>query len=175
MVDLKQEYLKDIEDSDDQSFVSENKDGNTSKRKILPELKRLPKLTLPGYTIYPSMRKINRMSIEQITNVKSFKISNQYGEIEYLEPVCLLDTNLDEIFEIKDGFVDIYKNKLFKPKPGEQFNKKVKITLYNMSVPPSKNSTSYIHDLKQKCSQYHSQFLNYDANTNTFSFILEHL
>lgn len=90
----------------------------------------LPKLTKPGYHTNPDFVIISRMTVDQLKKVENFQISNENGSIQWTEKVDLTRLNLDDIVEINNSMISLYKGHLNKLPPcGQGLNKPFRITM----------------------------------------------
>jgi hypothetical protein len=90
-----------------------------------------PILTNRAYTVTPD---ITAMSIEELKAVSGFSMSNQYGSVEWLEPVDLTNVNLDKVVMIEKCSVEIYPigKCLFDPK-GTKLNHRALLTIHSIA------------------------------------------
>ena len=68
-----------------------------------------PKLDKKGYECFPSISELKNKTCEELKKINNFKIYNNYGEVEFKEPINLLGVNLNDeviieknMFETKD-------------------------------------------------------------------------
>lgn len=106
-------------------------------RENLCPLELLPKLTRPGYKISPSLIEISRMTIEEVKNIPNFFIWNDFGKIQWIGEIDLLEVNLDLDVHIKPECVEVYPEDIYltekkKPELGHKLNKPSYVTLYNI-------------------------------------------
>ena len=80
--------------------------NNKNKNNELVPIELIPKLTKEGYKCIPSILELSRMTKEELKKVEGFKIYNQYGEVEFKEPVNLLGLDLDKLVEINKNMID---------------------------------------------------------------------
>ena len=71
-------------------------------------MSKYPVLTLSGYETSPGIDILHELSPSSLKSVV-FSIHNQHGSIHFLFPVDLTDLNLDEILEISQSSVVLYK------------------------------------------------------------------
>lgn len=95
-----------------------------------------PKLTKGNFQTDPPIERINLMSVDELRNLESFKIWNNFGQIKFSEPVDLTDVALDEAVVIEHGFVDVYPPDRFdgetRPECGSKINRPAIVTLFNV-------------------------------------------
>ena len=88
-----------------QKEKNEEKNNNNKNNELVP-IELIPKLTKEGYKCIPSILELSRMTKEELKKVEGFKIYNQYGEVEFKEPVNLLGLDLDKLVEINKNMID---------------------------------------------------------------------
>ncbi len=132
-----------------------------------------PKLTKAGYFTVPSIRRLQRMSEEELKQVSRFVIGRQgYGEIAFLYPVDLRSANLDEIVQIGKGTITLYSgNKMKTPLPGEGLNQPALLT-FKRIFPKTKATKASIMAFKgvllQACSRMGSTFVHWDSEAGVW-------
>ena len=132
-----------------------------------------PKLTKAGYFTVPSIRRLQRMSEEELKQVSRFVIGRQgYGEIAFLYPVDLRSANLDEIVQIGKGTITLYSgNKMKTPLPGDGLNQPALLT-FKRIFPKTKASKASIMAFKgvllQACSRMGSTFVHWDSEAGVW-------
>ena len=99
-----------------------------NKNNNLAPIEKLPNLTKLGYNTVPDFKLMSRMTEEELKKVKNFSIFNQFGKIEFLEPVDLTQLDLDNIVSIENKSILVYQN--YKPEEGKELNKPANIHLY---------------------------------------------
>ena len=65
-----------------------------------------PKLDKPGYKCIPSISELQNKTAEELKRVNNFKIYNEYGEVEFKEPINLLGVNLNDEIKIKKDMIE---------------------------------------------------------------------
>jgi acyl carrier protein len=128
-----------------------------------------PKLTKAGYFTVPSIRRLQRMSEQELIQVSRFVIGRQgYGEIAFLYPVDLCNANLDEIVQIERGSITLYNgNKMKTPRPGGGLNQPALLTFKRIfpRVKASKCAvTAFKGVLLQACSRMGATFVHWDPD-----------
>ena len=68
--------------------------------------KFVPKLTKNGYKCSPSIFELSQKSSKELKKVENFKIFNNFGEVEFKEPVNLLGVDLDKEITIKKNCIE---------------------------------------------------------------------
>ena len=136
----------------------------------------LPKDPKAGYQTYPSMLDIKRMTLEELENVKGFRIWTEFGQIEFLEKVDLTGIDLREIITIDERGAEVYVDGVHdKPEVGKGLNVKSLITLNN--IRPRKNQTASAKEEKLKrCleSKEGAQHISYNGDTGVWEFRVDH-
>ena len=102
---------------------NEEKNNNNKNNELVP-IELIPKLTKEGYKCIPSILELSRMTKEELKKVEGFKIYNQYGEVEFKEPVNLLGLDLDKLVDIEKNMIDT----------GDELDYCSKFKLYNFKV-----------------------------------------
>ena len=106
-----------------QKEKNEEKNNNNKNNELVP-IELIPKLTKEGYKCIPSTLELSRMTKEELKKVEGFKIYNQYGEVEFKEPVNLLGLDLDKLVDIEKNMIDT----------GDELDYCSKFKLYNFKV-----------------------------------------
>ena len=91
-------------------------------------MSKFPILTLPGYKTSPGINYLHSLPISKLSKV-FFSVSNNFGEISFINEVDLTNINLDEILEITESSVTVYKDK--SPLINSGLNVPAIITLYS--------------------------------------------
>lgn len=108
--------------------------------------KELPILEKEGYLTIPTIPDLYNMSDDEIENVNNFTIYNNYGSILFPGKTNLKNLNLDEIIDISDRNVTVYKFSENKHKIGFGLNKEAIITLNNINF--NENKEFYLKKIK---------------------------
>ncbi|CAD8096186.1 unnamed protein product [Paramecium sonneborni] len=121
---------KDIDDFNQSSIVQIKTEQQQEINKINP---RAPKCN--NYNLSPNIQMIQEMSDNQLTRIRDFKISNQYGCIHFLESIDLKDLNIDQIVKLKQDSVEFYPEDQFEqiPEYGKGLNVRCRVVLYNFA------------------------------------------
>lgn len=153
----------------------------------LPDMKDKP---VGDYFMEPSLAELKKMSPQQLKKVSGFKVGRtNVGMIEYELPVDLSNIPLDQIcgnvVEIGIRNASTYGENCTaaqKPPVGKGLNVRSIITLEN-SWPRSKAGQLPVHEKKGPRFEKHirrlksvknTEFLNYDGETGTWKFRVEH-
>jgi hypothetical protein len=97
----------------------------------------IPKHTRSTYKTNPKMSQIQHMSEEELKYVSNFSISNNFGMVEFLEPVDLTYCNLDLWIRIKKQQLIMFPEDAFEfkkdiPAKGTKINCKLIVTFFNI-------------------------------------------
>ena len=93
------------------------------------------------------------MPKRELMNVKNFKIFNEFGEVEFLAPVNLIEVNLDEEINIEKYSIEINDNPKLK-KPKKCILKQFKLN----------GKDEIIEELKKQIKINKGEFIKYDEN-----------
>jgi hypothetical protein len=132
---------------------NENENNENDNNDDLVPVEKIPLLSKIGYKTSPDYIEICRMPKRELMNVKNFKIFNEFGEVEFLAPVNLIEVNLDEEINIEKYSIEINDNpKLKKPK---------KCTLKKFKL---NGKDEIIEELKKQIKLNKGEFIKYDEN-----------
>ena len=92
-----------------QAFITYEKINHNKENLTKNEL--APKLSKSGYNCIPSVIELSQLTCDELKKIQNFKIYNEFGEVEFKEPVNLIGLNLDEEVEIKKDMIET-RNKL---------------------------------------------------------------
>ena len=107
------------------------------KNNGLAPIELIPKLTKVGYRCIPSIYELCRKTCEELKKVENFKIWNQFGEIEFKEPINLLGIDLDKEVTIEEYMMNT----------GEKLNYWSIFKLYNFKIEENEVE-KYINKIK---------------------------
>ena len=113
----------DEKNSNNLSIKEENKDNNNIGEKLVP-LELVPRLTKEGYKCIPSIIELSRKTKDELKKVEGFKIFNQYGEVEFMEPVNLIGLDLDNQITIEPNIIET----------GDELEYNSKFKLYSFKI-----------------------------------------
>ena len=126
-----------------------------------------PTLTKAGYFSVPSIKRLQRMSEEELKQVPRFVIGRQgYGEIAFLYPVDLRYANLDDIVQIRKGSITLYPTSS-KPLPGDGLNQPALLTFKKVFVRGKATKASVLAFkgvLLQACARMAATFVHWDPD-----------
>jgi nuclear pore complex protein Nup98-Nup96 len=143
------------------------------------------------YSTTPSIKDLKNMSRTQLSKLNGLTVSRDgVGRIEF-GPCDLTSTNLDDICGTDDGkgivhlklrSATVYPDEATKPARGKGLN--VPSTIYLLNSWPkshggrkavlTKSGPAYDKHLRRLKQTTGTKFLNYDADTGTWSFTVEH-
>ena len=136
-----------------QAFITYRKNQNQikeiKKNIELTPLELIPKLSKPGYKCFPSIVDLCRKSCEELRVIKNFKILNEFGEVEFKEPINLLGINLDNEITIEENMIET----------GDKLNYWSIFKLYNFRM-NEKEIIIYINQLEKSGGK----FISYKNN-----------
>jgi hypothetical protein len=122
------------------------------------------------------------MTNVELATVKNFRISNEFGSIEWSGAVDVRNANLDEIVKITHGGAEVYEDCKEEdgtyPPVGMALNRPAIITLKEMF--PKKRELSakakakYEEKLKKNNDECGAEFVSYDNNSGEWVFITHH-
>ena len=69
---------------------------------------RIPKPPKTGYMTEPAMVDLYRMSLQELGQVENFKISNEFGSVQFLDKVDLTDVDLADVVTIVLRSAEVY-------------------------------------------------------------------
>jgi hypothetical protein len=95
-----------------------NNNNELAPKELIPKLDKL------GYKCEPSIIELCRKTCEELKSISNFKIYNQFGEVEFKEPVNLLGVNLNNEVTIEKDMIDT----------GEKLNYWSIFKLYNFHI-----------------------------------------
>ena len=87
-----------------QAFITYEKINHNKENITKNEL--APKLSKSGYNCIPSLTELSQLTSDELKKIQNFKIYNEFGEVEFKEPVNLIGLNLDEEVEIKKDMIE---------------------------------------------------------------------
>ena len=130
---------------------NENNIENDDNNNDLVPVEKIPFLSKIGYKTNPDYIEICRMPKRELMNVKNFKIFNEFGEVEFLAPVNLIEVNLDEEINIEKYSIEINENPKLK-KPKKCILKQFKLN----------GKDEIIEELKNQIKLNKGEFIKYD-------------
>ena len=176
IAEIEKQRKAEIESQAMESEKAMSEQKEKARKSQFAPAESLPKDPKAGYQTYPSMLEIKRMTLEQLENVKGFRIWTEFGEIEFLDKVDLTGVDLKEIITIDERGAEVYVDGVHdKPEVGKGLNVKSLITLNN--IRPRKNQTASAKEEKLKrCleSKEGAQHISYNGDTGVWEFRVDH-
>ena len=128
--------LKEDEPETERPLKEDNQKTGTND--VMPQSNQLPKVPKAGYTVRPEMAELSKMTIAQLQNVENFKVSNEFGSVEFHGKADVSAVDLADIVTIVRGSVEVYDDdvahKFTKPPVGQKLNRPATITLKQVKV-----------------------------------------
>eukprot|EP01130_Rhizamoeba_saxonica_P003444 TRINITY_DN1459_c0_g1_i1.p1 TRINITY_DN1459_c0_g1~~TRINITY_DN1459_c0_g1_i1.p1 ORF type:complete len:704 (-),score=163.91 TRINITY_DN1459_c0_g1_i1:11-2122(-) len=122
------------------------------------------------FKLSPTREEISKMSEEQLMAIDDFTVEKPgVGSIRFLEPVNILNIDLEKIIKFEKCSVEIYPDTI--PNVGTGLNKKIRITLKNCTTKARNVEKSF----KRKTSRFGGKLIEYDQNNGTWVFEIDHL
>ena len=88
-------------------YKTTQEEGKSKLNSILNDLPKLGK-----FNTFPSFDHLKKYTSDELREVRHFKVWNQYGEIEFCEPVSLVKLDLESVFIISQDNIEITNNEL---------------------------------------------------------------
>lgn len=129
----KESSISNANDSKKKRSAAKAKENKELKSELAP-IEKLPKLERKGYYTIPSYSEICRMSLKELENVEDFTIYNEFGKIVFEELTDLTELNIDQIVNICEREITLYRNGRDKitPEIGKGLNKPATIYMYKL-------------------------------------------
>lgn len=137
----------------------------------------LPILSKTTYKTQPGINFLARMTLNELKNVEKFSVYNDYGKVQWKNSVNLCELDLDDIIDIGERVIRIYRGKTPRPPIGIGLNKPAILTLHNIlpaeEVKTDEEKDEFIEKLKIICVEQHGKFINYDFISNDLTFSVD--
>lgn len=160
-------------------------DAPTTPAKIATSVSNRDKV-MGEYWISPSMEELKSMNRTQLQSVENFSVGREgVGSVHFIPPVDLTRTDLDnflnKIVVLETRSATVYPEGTRKPPRGKELNVPTKIVLEN-SWPrldmsqntPDKVERQLVKHVRRLKKVKEVTFLDYDAETGTWTFRVEH-
>lgn len=189
-VDYWQFYLKGTRISSDKKLAQL---GVFPKSVILCQciIKKVPYLSLQGYSMNYTIEELMLMKLEELERVKNFRVSNSFGSVEFPGEVDITYLNLDKIISIENNSAEVYPDSaeadLFyqsseKPPVGSKLNRKAIISFNNCVIAEnlSKKNNGQIdpdvirNSIQTWCKKNGCTLVALNVSTGAWSFQVEH-
>lgn len=117
------------------------------------------------------------LSSSALKKVENFKVSNEFGSVEWHGETDITCLDLADIVTISQGSAEVYddnRHGLIKPEVGQKLNKKSTITLNN--IRPRANQTAEKKEqlLRKSLEKAGAEFLSYDSQRFIWEFSVFH-
>lgn len=142
-----------------------------------------PKLTKPGYIVYPSISELESMSEADLAAVTGFKVERtNYGSVAWDGAVDVRGVDIDTVVEIESKNVSVYdeaESKGEKPQRGSKLNRPAVITMYNVYPKGGAESSAEAKDkmrskVEKSTKKMGAELLSYDAENGVWTFRVGH-
>lgn len=132
-----------------------------------------PVLNRKEYYAKPSIEKLSRMTEKELSAVDNLEIGRYgLGNITWPGLTDVRGLDFDDLIDIDQGVVSVYKDENNKPPQGQGLNKRaiVKLSVKPTHAPKSeKHKNKYIDRLRQKTEEAGNQFMSYDLSEWVFA------
>ena len=128
-----------------------------------------------GFKTNPAAQILCSFSIQKLMYVSEFSIENEFGKIEFLEPVDLTGVDLLKTVRISEGRIEVYPNEYFeqargKPKRFRKLNQPARLIF--KQVNPPRDFSDFPSFLQRKCAQIGAVFERFDGQRNQLVVII---
>ena len=143
----------------------------------------VPKLTKPGYSVYPPISDLEVMSEADLAAVYDFKVERPgYGSVAWDGAVDVRDIDLDSVVIIEKKNVSVYDDAELsgeKPKQGAKLNRPAVITMHDIFPKDGPSSSTEAKEkLKRKIekttTKMEAELLSFDADNGIWQFRVGH-
>lgn len=88
-------------------YKNTQEEGKSRLNSVINDLPKIGK-----FNTFPSIDRLKKYTSEELREVRHFKVWNQYGEIEFCEPVSLIKLDLESVFIISQDNIEITNSEL---------------------------------------------------------------
>lgn len=143
----------------------------------------VPKLTKPGYNVYPSITELSAMSEADLAAVSGFKVERSgYGSVEWDGAVDVRGVDIDAVVLIESKNVSVYdeaEEKGEKPERGSKLNRPAVITMHDIYPKDGAESSAEAKEkLKRKIEKstkkMGAELLSFEADSGLWTFRVGH-
>ena len=129
----KESNISNANDSKKKKSAVKVRENKELKSELAP-IDKLPKLERKGYYTIPSYSEICRMSLKELENIENFTIFNEFGKIVFEGFTDLTELNIDQIVNISEREITLYRNGRDKitPEIGKGLNKPANIYMFKL-------------------------------------------
>lgn len=147
------------------------------------ENKFVPKMTKPGYNVYPSIPELEAMSEADLAAVAGFKVERPgYGSVAWDGAVDVRGVDIDAVVVIESKNVSVYdeaEEKGEKPQRGSKLNRPAVITMQDIYPKDgAESSTEAKEKLKRKIEKstkkMGAELLSFDTEGGVWTFRVGH-
>ena len=140
------------------------------------EMTVVPRNTKENLKFLPDFVDLCRMTENELKSVENFSIENEFGKIQFMEPVDLRNADFDKIVKIEHKYIEVYGDDAaeLKPKKGEGLNNPAIIYFYNFKKKKSMTDALFLTNLKKYARKMKADFLGYDQEKFTVSIMVNH-
>lgn len=119
-----------------------------------------------------------RMSEFQLCQIEDFQVFNEFGKIQFIDPIDVRKQDISKIFQISSKKIEVYPSNLYsyevKPSEGEDFNKPAYLTFYNMKPQLGKSYRTYQKKLEAFVRSLRAEMIYYDNQSHELKIRVEH-
>lgn len=133
----------------------------------------VPILSKAGYFTQPPYSDICRMTEEELSQVESFTIWNDWGKVQFLGKTDLRGLNLDQLISIEKSKVEIYPEDTEKPAVGQGLNKSATITFYRYGLKNKANLAQWLEKFKQSAAKIGAEYIGHDLQEDSVTLQVE--
>jgi nuclear pore complex protein Nup98-Nup96 len=143
----------------------------------------VPKLSKPGYVVYPSISDLESMSEADLAAVSGFKVERpNYGSVAWDGAVDVRGVDIDSVVIIESKNVSVYdeaESKGEKPQRGSKLNRPAVITMYDVFPKDGPRSSEEAKDkmlrkIEKSTKKMGAELLSYDAENGVWTFRVGH-
>ena len=141
------------------------------KKSPAPQESLVPKLTMPGYAVAPSLEDMEAMSEAELATVSGFTVSRAgVGSVSWDGAVDVRGVDLDEVISIENRDVAVYDTAEAngtKPAVGNKLNRSAVITMYGV-LPKEGSDAAAIEKFERKITKstknMNAELISYDSS-----------
>ncbi len=150
---------------------------------LQPENKFVPKLSKPGYVVYPSISELESMSEADLAAVTGFKVERpNYGSVAWDGAVDVRGVDIDSVIVIESKNVSVYdesESKGEKPLRGSKLNRPAVITMHGIYPKDGANSSAeakekMLRKIEKSTKKMGAELISYDPVNGLWAFRVGH-
>ncbi|KAL3778208.1 hypothetical protein ACHAW5_009610 [Stephanodiscus triporus] len=143
----------------------------------------VPKLTKPGYNVYPSIAELEAMSEADLAAVTGFKVERpQYGSVAWDGAVDVRGVDIDSVVVIERKNVSVYDEAEAngeKPQQGSKLNRPAVITMYDVYPKEGAESSAEAKDklqrkIEKSTKKMGAELISFDSESGVWTFRVGH-